>query len=343
MGPPTALRISTSGAFDGKIPASLPCSTPSLFSQTIPSAIAATLGYCQPSCVLLRVAGKRLQIRSAMQDQSSENQLSSQELFVTFLRERQARSDFISKAADSLWRREIFDVDEEKLFEVRERIAELQKIREEESDNGFLKLIQARRWSLGLDRAPTNAKPDANEAERLQEDRRRAGFLEYEALKRELSLMTVAIALLCGIYCVVVLSLEACLSYGIGAVGSTLYLKLLYRHVDQISEDNIAEVFLRRRRKKIGIRSIDVQEFFEKIIFGSSLALSSPRLVVPASLFGLWTIVHQSSTDIHFNLQLAPLMLGFFAHKAALLVQAYRDNKDLVMTFPKEVMKSWDN
>lgn len=280
-------------------------------------------------------AKEKLKVQKAMQERDTENQLSAQEFFESFLRERQSSSDFVSKASDILWRREVLDVDEEKLNQVRKRLAEFQKIREEDGSGGFLKLSQAKQWGLGVDGAPSNVKLVAKGTETWQDDRRRAGFLEYEALKRELSLLTAAIAAFCTIYCGLVISFEASLSYGIGALGSLLYLNLLFRHVDKLSEENVAEVFLRRRQKKIGIRSSDLQDTFEKVFFGSGFALSSPRLVIPASLYGLWTLVHRFS-DMRLNLEIAPLMFGFFAYKAALLVQAYRENKDLAMSFEKE-------
>jgi hypothetical protein len=34
-------------------------------------------------------------------------------------------------------------------------------------------------------------------------------------------------------------------------------------------------------------------------------------------------------------MQVVPLMLGFFAYKAAALIQAYRDNKDLLLIISK--------
>lgn len=58
----------------------------------------------------------------------AENTLSAQEFFESFLRSRQFKSDFVSKASDVLWKREVFDVDEEKLSQVRTRLAELQKV-----------------------------------------------------------------------------------------------------------------------------------------------------------------------------------------------------------------------
>lgn len=269
----------------------------------------------------------------AMQERNTENTLSAQEFFESFLRSRQFKSDFVSKASDVLWKREVFDVDEEKLSQVRTRLAELQKLREEDNSGGFLKLSQSRQWGLGVDEAPTNAKLRTSDMQLMEYDRRRASLLEYEALKRELSLLTSTVAAFCSIYCGLVFSLEASVSYAIGSLGSLLYLQLLFRHVDHLSEENVAAVFMRKRQKKIGIRSSDLQDAFEKAFFGSSFALSSPRLVIPVSLYGLWTLVHRLGD---LDLQITPLMFGFFAYKAALLVQAFRENKDLAMSFEKE-------
>lgn len=321
-------------AFDGRVSVSLSC-LGSFHAQTMTNVTGAAL-YRYQWLHLTQLGRRRLQVQSTAQDHNTANRLSGQELFETFLRERQPRSDFVSKASDLLWRREIFDVDKESLNDIKESPPEYQKVRDDEDGNGFLKLSQTRRWTSGMDRAPTNAKLAADEIEISREDRRRASFFEYEALKRELFLLTIFTGASCSIYCAIVLSYEACYSYGIGAMASLLYLKLLFHHAGKISEDNVAKIFLRRRRKKIGIQSADLQDSFEKSLYGSSLALSSPRLVIPASLFGVWKILHESS----FSLQLAPLILGFFAYKGALLIQTFRDNKELAMTFPKEEIES---
>ncbi|MCO5597858.1 hypothetical protein L7F22_051943 [Adiantum nelumboides] len=264
---------------------------------------------------------------------SSESLLSAQEFFDSFLRSRQLRNDFVSKASDVLWKRELWDVDEEKLNQVRARLAELQKLREEDDGVGYLKLSQAKQWGLGMDGAPSNGKPETSDMEILEDDRRRMGLLEYEALKRELSLLTTAIAAFGSIYCGLLFSIEASVSYALGALGSLLYLQLLFRHADRLSEENVASVFRRKRQKKIGVRSSDLQDAFEKALFGSSFALSSPRLVIPVALYGLWTY---QLGHLQLDLQITPLMFGFFAYKAAVLVQTFRENKNLAMSFEKD-------
>ncbi|KAJ7566371.1 hypothetical protein O6H91_02G099600 [Diphasiastrum complanatum] len=268
-----------------------------------------------------------------------ETQLSAKEIFESFLRARQYEGDFISKASDVLWTNETLKADEDKLREVREKLEKYEKVQAESDDEGgFLKLTDARIWSLGGNSPPKNVTCSPREKVASGEDRRMRSLLEYEALKRELSLVTVAVGSACTTYCVLVLSLEAAVSYGIGSLLSLLYLQLLYNHADKVSKDNIAEVFLRRKRKKIGIRSEDVQEFFERTAQGMTLSLSSPRLVFPGVLFALWSFSKHVAVEftIPYHLQLAPMFLGFFAYKAAALIQAYRDNKDLLMNFDKE-------
>ncbi|MCO5549399.1 hypothetical protein L7F22_002870 [Adiantum nelumboides] len=176
-------------------------------------------------------------------------------------------------------------------------------------------------------RTTSSPKPDSKKQYSEKE-------LEQE-LKRELSLLTTAIAAFGSIYCGILFSIEASVSYALGALGSLLYLQLLFRHADGLSETNVASVFRRKRQKKIGVRSSDLQDAFEKAFFGSSFALSSPRLVIPVALYGLWTLEHQLG-HLQLDLQITPLMFGFFAYKAAVLVQTFWENKNLAMSFEKD-------
>lgn len=41
---------------------------------------------------------------------------------------------------------------------------------------------------------------------------------------------------------------------------------------------------------RIGIRSEDLNDALERSIKGSGIALSSPRLVIPAAIYGLWVL-----------------------------------------------------
>ncbi|BBH05238.1 hypothetical protein Prudu_016573 [Prunus dulcis] len=98
---------------------------------------------------------------------------------------------------------------------------------------------------------------------------------------------------------------------------------------DNISRDAVPQIFRQRKTKKIGIRSEDVEDFLEKSIKGCGIALSSPRLVIPAAIYGLWILSHQYLASDLFDFQLVPAMLGMFVYKAAALYQVYRDNEDL--------------
>lgn len=54
---------------------------------------------------------------------------------------------------------------------------------------------------------------------------------------------------------------------------------------------------------RIGIRSEDVKDLFERSIKGSGIALSSPRLVIPAAIYGLWILSHQYFSSEFFDFQ----------------------------------------
>ncbi|KAL9353988.1 hypothetical protein Peur_051958 [Populus x canadensis] len=85
---------------------------------------------------------------------------------------------------------------------------------------------------------------------------------------------------------------------------------------------------------RIGVRSEDLRDSPEKSIKGSGIALSSPRLVIPAAIHGLRVLSHQYFANDPFDFQLVPAMSWVFVYKAAALVQAYRDNDDLTLVFP---------
>lgn len=56
---------------------------------------------------------------------------------------------------------------------------------------------------------------------------------------------------------------------------------------------------------RIGIRSDDLKDFIERSVKGSSMALSSPRLVIPAAIYGLWVLSHQHFVSDLFDFQVA--------------------------------------
>lgn len=54
---------------------------------------------------------------------------------------------------------------------------------------------------------------------------------------------------------------------------------------------------------RIGIRSEDIQTVFEKSVKGSGIALSSPRLVIPAAIYALWILSHKFLANDFFDFQ----------------------------------------
>lgn len=123
---------------------------------------------------------------------------------------------------------------------------------------------------------------------------------------------------------------------------SCVYLQLLYQHADSISSETVPQIFMKKKSKKyegitfalnlfqsrqiafsvvdiflshilfkqifltrIGIRSEDLEDFLEKTIKGSGISLSSPRLVIPAAIYGLWAVSHQYITSDLFDFQVS--------------------------------------
>ncbi|XP_073313298.1 uncharacterized protein [Primulina huaijiensis] len=252
---------------------------------------------------------------------------------------------------------------------------------EENENGGFLKLKQNSEWLLGdSNSVPLNKKMAYKEVLDDGEKRKRLNFLRYEAvcclklklsllsiglklehhsqgmhftdcrpftcfypqgLKSELLLLTVGVGTACTGYCLVALSFQAAASYAVGVVFSCLYFQLLCKHADNISSDVVPQIFTKKRAKRMGIRSEDLQDAFEKSVKGASIALSSPRLGVPAAIYGLWEFSQHFSHNV-FDFQLVPAMVGLFAYKAAALVQVYRDNEDLQFIFPDKAKDPTD-
>jgi hypothetical protein len=110
----------------------------------------------------------------------------------------------------------------------------------------------------------------------------------------------------------------------------------LYGYADGLSREAVPDIFLKKKSKKIGIRSEDLEDFVVRTIRGSGMALSSPRLVIPAAIYGLWILSHKYFQNDLFDFQIVPAMVGLFVYKAATLVQVYRDNQDLQFIFPDD-------
>ncbi|PIA53089.1 hypothetical protein AQUCO_00900008v1 [Aquilegia coerulea] len=181
-----------------------------------------------------------------------------------------------------------------------------------DNDSGLLKLTKAYQWIFSIDKvaAPLNNKPLPKVFQNDTHQRKRLNLLKYDAVA---------------------------ISYAAGVVLSCFYLQLLCYHVDNLSRESVPRVFMQKKSKKIGIRSEDVRNLLEKVVSGSAFALSSPRLMIPAAIYGFWGLSNHFSDNL-LGFQLVPAMFGMFAYKAAALVQVYRDNEDLLIVFPE----SWE-
>ncbi|XP_022142533.1 uncharacterized protein LOC111012623 isoform X2 [Momordica charantia] len=262
------------------------------------------------------------------------SEITDEDVLQAFIKERKLNGDFISKTSDMLWQNEVLkfeDVSDVSVADVSQEVL----VAENDDDGGFLKLSATQSWVSGGNSAPINKKAGDKTLLDDRERRRKLNFLKYEALKRELMLLSVGIGTACSGYCLIVFSFQAAISYAIGVLLSCLYLQLLYQHADKLSKDMVPDIFTRKKTKKIGIRSEDINNFFEKSVKGSVIALSSPRLVIPAAIYALWILSHKYLANDFFDFQLTPAMLGMFVYKAAALVQVYRDNENLGLVFPE--------
>lgn len=255
-----------------------------------------------------------------------------------FLAERQAHGDFVTKISDMVWRRNGGDLGVLEAAAEQENSADVAPPQPEEADvmgEGMLRIAATRDWVSGESSLPVSKRLSAKDRQDERERRKELNLLRYEALKDELLLLTTGIGAACSLYCLLVFSLEAAVSYAFGVAFSCLYLQLLYRHTDNLSKKDVPEIFMKKKVKRIGIRSEDLKNTIEKVLGGISVALSSPRLVIPAIFFGLSTLSDHFQNSI-LNFELVPGMMGFFAYKAAALVQVYRDNEDLRLILPEE-------
>lgn len=252
-----------------------------------------------------------------------------------FLKDREANGDLIAKVCDRIFLMTDSSLPLNDALESSEDVAEVvpKEAIGEENNGGFLKLTTTNEWLSGGEEAPVNKKLTIKEIRDNSERRKRLNMLRYEVLKKELLLLTVGIGTACSGYCLVALSFQAALSYATGVLFSCLYFQLLCKYADNLSKESVPQIFMEKKAKKIGIRSEDLEDAFEKTVRGSGMALSSPRLVIPAAIYGLWEVSQHLAIDV-FEFQLVPAMVGVFAYKAAALVQVYRDNEDLQFIFP---------
>ncbi|KAM5585156.1 hypothetical protein ABKV19_004516 [Rosa sericea] len=243
---------------------------------------------------------------------SPVSELAEEDVLQTFFKERQLNGDFVSRLSDVFWQREFTNlVDGDDVGDIDDTTTQQQAEEQVVNDSGgFLKLSATNEWVLGDRSAPINKKAIAKAMQNDSERRKKLNLLQYEA---------------------------GAVSYATGVLFSCLYLKLLYQHVDNISREAVPQIFRQKKSKKIGIRSQDLEDFLEKLIKGCGMALSSPRLVLPAAIYGLWILSHQYVSSDLFDFQLVPAMVGLFVYKAAALVQVYRDNEDLQLIFPDDL------
>lgn len=153
---------------------------------------------------------------------------------------------------------------------------------------------EARRWLRSgrysrkvVALAPAN--PEATAALAAQQA---AEEKEYQRLKAELQTWCQGTALTCFVATVIFYSKDTAASYGVGAVGSLAYLRMLNRSIDSVGG------------------------------FTVGAALGQPRLLVPIILtaaFNRWNTL--AAHDVGITLQLLPMLLGFFTYKAAVIAK----------------------
>ncbi|PKI73392.1 hypothetical protein CRG98_006330, partial [Punica granatum] len=145
-----------------------------------------------------------------------ESELLEEEVLRTFLKDRKLTGDFISKASDIIWQRDALKLINDDALDPHDDFQ--QQNLSLENNGGFLKLSRTHKWVVGDDSAPLNKKTVAKALQDDREKRKKLNLLQYEALKRELTLLSVGIGTACSGYCLVVLSVQAAISYAIGVL-----------------------------------------------------------------------------------------------------------------------------
>lgn len=153
---------------------------------------------------------------------------------------------------------------------------------------------EARRWlrSGRYSRKVVATAPSNPEATAALAAQQAAEEKEYQRLKGELENWCTGTALACFLATVVFYSKDTAASYGVGAVGSLAYLRMLNRSIDSVGG------------------------------FTVGAALGQPRLLVPIILtaaFNRWNTL--AAHDAGITLQLLPMLLGFFTYKAAVIAK----------------------
>ncbi|KAL6209313.1 hypothetical protein ACLB2K_020255 [Fragaria x ananassa] len=163
-----------------------------------------------------------------------------EDLLQTFFKDRQLNGDFVSRLSDVFWRTEFTNfVDGDHVGQSVDITTQQQAAQEQVVDDagGFLKLSATNEWVLDDRSAPINKKAPAKAMQNDSERRKKLNLLQYEAIQRELMLLSIGIGTACTGYCLITLSFQGAISYATGVLFSCLYLKLLYQHVDNISRE----------------------------------------------------------------------------------------------------------
>ncbi|KAL5661929.1 hypothetical protein ACJX0J_029054, partial [Zea mays] len=235
-----------------------------------------------------------------------------EEVLRMFLKERQLHDDFVTKISDMVWRRNGGNVDAVEATTDQGSAIEVAQPEDVTATRG---------WVPGDSSPPLSKRLSAKNWQNESDKRKELNLLKYEALKDELLLLTTGIGAACSLYCLLVFSLETDVSYALGVGFSCLYLQLLCQHADNLSKQDIPQVFLKKKVKKIGITSEDLKNTIEKTLGGGGVALSSPRLVIPTVIFGLSALIDHFKNSF-FSFEVLPRMMGFLAYKVAALVQS---------------------
>jgi ATP synthase protein I len=133
---------------------------------------------------------------------------------------------------------------------------------------------------------PLEAEADAIAARRAEEEAR------YEELKKELYTWAVGLTAACFAATLIFYGRDVAASYGLGALGGLVYLRLLNRSMDGIGAG------------------------------GMGAALGSNRLLIPLILalgYNRYNIILAEDTGL--TLQLLPILVGFFTYKGAVIAR----------------------
>ncbi|XP_052287770.1 uncharacterized protein LOC102624420 isoform X2 [Citrus sinensis] len=267
-------------------------------------------------------------------------EVAEEDVLQMFFKDRELNGDFISKTSDMFWLMGAlkfvdFDADAGKFADNSEQA---HQVIESDNDDGFLKLLKTHEWLLGDNSAPINKKPSAKALQDDSERRKRLNLLKYEALKRELMLLSVGIGTAWSGYCLITLSVQAALAMWLEFFSVQLLVpSALIPTCRPSVQGNGSSDFHAKEVQENWNKREDLKYFLERSFKGSSLALLSPRLVIPATIYGLWVLSHRYFANAFFDFQIVPAMFGMLVYKAAVLVQVYRDSEDLQLkVLPKD-------